>query len=258
MSELGYIIIFTLIGSIGSLIGGMLLLLRKNSATKIAHYLSAFAAGTLLAGAFFDLLPESFEHHTEHGGDAHELFIWVLGGILIFFLLERFIHWFHHSHTQDYSDSNAKPTVPLVIAGDTMHNFIDGIVIGATFMVSIPLGIITTIAVAAHEIPQEIGDFGILLKNGMSRIKIVFFNLLSASVSLIGALIAYKVGDSIEGILPMFIAVTAGFFIYIALADLIPEIHKGDNKRRAFIESLMVLLGILLVYLLTSNMGHSH
>lgn len=258
MSELGYIITFTLLGSVGSLVGGILLLLRQKLALKVSHYLAAFAAGTLLAGAFFDLLPEAFEHYTEHGGDAHELFLWVLAGVLIFFLLERFIHWFHHSHTQDYSQTSAKPAVPLVIAGDTMHNFIDGIVIGATFLVSIPLGIVTTIAVAAHEIPQEIGDFGILLKNGMARFKIIFFNILSASVSLLGALLAYYIGGSLEELVPIFLAITAGFFIYIALADLIPEIHKGDNKRRAFVEGLMVFVGIILVYFLTLNMGHSH
>lgn len=255
MSVIAFIIIFSLIGSVGSLLGGILLLYNKKFSLRISHYLAAFAAGTLLAGAFLDLLPEALELIDEQGGDIPGLFTWVLGGILFFFLLERFIHWFHHSHTQDLSDEKVKSTVPLIILGDTMHNLIDGIVIGATFLVSIPLGIVTTIAVAAHEIPQEIGDFGILLKNGMSRKKIISINIISAAVSLIGALAAYSVGERVEELLPIFLAITAGFFIYIALADLIPEIHQEHNKGKAYLESVMVLVGIVLVYLLVSTLS---
>ncbi len=258
MSIIAYIIVFTLLGSIFSLIGGMLLLLKQKFALRISHYLAAFAAGTLLANAFFDLLPESVEHTIEHGGDVHSIFVWVLGGIVLFFLLERFIHWFHHAHIHPHDDSHTKPTVPLVVLGDTMHNFIDGLVIGATFMVSIPLGIMTTLAVAAHEIPQEIGDFGILLNKGMKRTKIITINILSAAVSIVGALIAYSVGESSEEMIPIFLAITAGFFIYISLADLIPEIYNNKNKGRAYVESAMVLVGIATIYILTTIFSHSH
>jgi zinc and cadmium transporter len=255
MPVIAYIIVFTLIGSIGALIGGVVLLYREKLALRTSHYLAAFAAGTLLGGAFIDLLPEAIEYAHEIGSDSHFLFLWVLGGIILFFLLERFIHWFHHSHTQE-ANKKTKPTVALLIFGDTMHNFIDGIVIGATFLVSIPLGIVTTLAVAAHEIPQEIGDFGIMLKNGMRRKNIIFINILSALISIIGAVISYSVGGEIEHLLPVFLAVTGGFFIYIALADLIPEIHQEHNKGKAYGETGMVILGILLIYFLVSFLEH--
>lgn len=250
MSVISYIIIFTFIGSIASLMGGILLIFRKEFAMRVSHYLAAFAAGTLLAGAFFDLLPEAIEHTLETGGEVHNVLLWTVAGILIFFFLERSIHWFHHDHSTVHD--NVEPTVPLVILGDTVHNFIDGIVIGSTFLISIPLGIVTTIAIAAHEIPQEIGDFGILLHNGLSRIKIIFVNVLSAAAALFGALIAYAIGDSIEGLLPAFLAITAGFFIYIALADIIPGIHNSHKRGRAYLETAMVFIGIAVVYFITS------
>lgn len=156
MSVLVYILLFTFLGSIVSLIGGIVLLAKEKLAIRISHFLSSFAAGALLATAFFDLLPEALE-------DAGEIniFLWTLIGMLTFFLLERSIHWFHHHDI--HPEEKAKPVNILIILGDAVHNFIDGMVIAATFLVDIRLGIITALAVGAHEIPQEIGDFGILL-----------------------------------------------------------------------------------------------
>jgi zinc and cadmium transporter len=129
-----------------------------------------------------------------------------------------------------------------------VHNFIDGIIIAATFLVSIPLGIVTTLAVAVHEIPQEIGDFGLMLNKGLSRRRIVLVNVLSASVSFIGAIMTYIIGNILEPYIPILLAITAGFFIYIATSDLIPEIHYEKNKKFALIKSLLLVLGVILIW----------
>lgn len=253
LSVLGYIIFFTLVGSVFSLIGGILLLFNEKKTLKYSHFLAAFAAGTLLGTVFFDLLPEAFneaEHILNETGMNINIFIWTLFGLLCFFILERLVHWFHH-HQHEYQDEKVKPTIPLIIVGDSVHNFIDGVVIASTFLVSIPLGIVTTLAVAAHEIPQEIGDFGILLHKGMRRRKIILVNLLSALTAIFGALIAFWIGDRVEALLPILLSVTAGFFIYIAASDLIPEIHNENRKGFAAIETSLMFLGIGVIWLFT-------
>ena len=242
LSILGYIILFTLIGSVFSLVGGVFLLFNEKKTLKYSHFLAAFAAGTLLGAVFFDLLPEAIAL-SEELSLGIDIFLWTLTGILGFFLLERFIHWFHH-HQHEYLDEEVKPTVPLIIVGDSVHNFIDGVVIAATFLVSIPLGIVTTLAVAAHEIPQEIGDFGILLHKGMKRKKIILVNIGSALTALLGALFAFWLGERIEASLPILLSVTAGFFIYIAASDLIPEIHHENRRGFAVIETALMFLGV--------------
>ena len=158
-----YILFFTLIGSVFSLIGGVVLLFKEKFALKISHFLASFAAGVLLGAAFFDLLPEAAHKGEELGINV---FSWALIGIVVFFLIERSIHWFHHHEEFHEHKKESKSTIPLIIIGDTVHNFVDGIVIAATFMISAPLGIVTALSVTAHEIPQEIGDFGLLLHKG--------------------------------------------------------------------------------------------
>lgn len=248
MSILTNIIIFTLIGSVASLIGGIILLSNEKFSIKISHYLSSFAAGTLLGTAFFDLLPEA----SEEAGD-HNIFFWTLIGILTFFILERSIHWLHH-HRREHLDIKTKPTASLIIIGDSIHNFIDGVVITATFLVNVPLGIITALSVAAHEIPQEIGDFGVLLHLGFSRKRVLIVNIISAITALAGALLMFYLSDYIKGVLPIFISVTAGFFIYIAASDLIPEIHQHNNNKigLAFFESATLLAGVSVVWMFVS------
>ncbi len=247
MSTLAYIVIFTFIGSIGSLIGGFILLSREEFALKISHFLASFAAGVLLGTAFFDLLPEALHESKESNID---IFLWTLAGIIMFFFIERFIHWFHHHDDFHAKDQiiGGKTTLPLIVIGDTVHNFIDGIVIAATFMVNIPLGISTSIAVAAHEIPQEIGDFGLMLHKGLAKKKIIWINILSASVSLLGSIFTFLLGDVLKGAMPIFLAFTAGFFIYIATSDLIPEIHHEKRRGFAIIESLLLLIGIGIIW----------
>lgn len=244
MSTLTYIILFTFLGSLGALIGGFILLWRKKFALKISHFLASFAAGVLLGTAFFDLLPEAMLEAKDLGIN---IFFWTLMGIVIFFLMERFIHWFHHHEEHHAHEKESKSTIPLIIISDTVHNFLDGVVIALTFLISIPLGIVTTLAVFAHEIPQEIGDFGLLLHKGLSRTRIILVNILSAAVSILGAIIAYLAGDLISNYIPVFLALTAGFFIYIATSDLIPEIHYEKRQGFALIESLLLILGIVVI-----------
>ena len=255
MSTLGYILLFTFIGSLGSLIGGLILLSKEKLALKISHFLASFAAGTLLGTAFFDLLPEAA--HEAEETDIN-VFLWTLIGITIFFFLERFIHWFHHHEEYHEHKKESKSTLPLIIISDTVHNFIDGVVIAATFLVSIPLGIVTTLAVAAHEIPQEIGDFGLMLHKGMAKKKIIYVNILSAAAAFSGAIIMYLLGDTFKNYLPIFLAVTAGFFIYIATSDLIPEIHYEKRKGFAAIESALLVLGMLTIWLSVTLLEHGH
>jgi zinc and cadmium transporter len=242
-------------GSVGGLVGGVILLSREKFALKISHLLASFAAGILLGTAFFDLLPEAV-----HEGEMRNIniFPWVLFGIVLFFLLERFMHhWFHH-HEGHGEEKNPKITLPLIIFGDTLHNFMDGVVIAATFMTSIPLGIATALSIFAHELPQEIGDFGLMLHGGLRPRKIILVNILSASISLIGALITYLLGDILEGFLPMLLAVTAGFFIYIASSDLIPEMHHEKRKGFAFIQSSLFIAGIFVMWVSVSLLEHGH
>ena len=257
MDTLTYIIVFTLAGSVGALVGGVILLSREQFAIKISHFLASFAAGVLLGAAFVDLLPEALEHAEELGGEIN-IFGWTLAGILAFFLAERFIHWFHHhtSHTEKAHLEEKKSVVPLIIFGDTFHNFIDGVAIAATFMIDIQLGIVTTLAVAAHEIPQEIGDFGLLLHRGLSKAKVLSINLFSALSALLGAFLTYFLGESVEGLLPALLSLAAGFFIYIALSDLIPEIHGEDRKDVAFWETVLLVFGVVVIWIVVSLLNH--
>ena len=253
MPTLAYILLFTFIGSIGALIGGFILLSHETFALKVSHFLASFAAGILLGTAFFDLLPEAI-HEGEKG--KVDVFFWALFGIVLFFLIERFIHWFHHHEEYHEHEKESKTTVPLVVIGDTVHNFIDGIVIAATFMVNIPLGMVTALAVFAHEVPQEIGDFGLLLHKRVSRKKIIWVNILSAAAAFGGAILTYLSGNIIEGYVPIFLALTSGFFIYIAASDLIPEIHYEKRRGFALIESILLLIGIATIWISVSLLEH--
>lgn len=259
MSTLGYILLFSFIGSIGSLVGGIILLSKEKLALRISHFLAAFAAGTLLGTSFFDLLPEAAR--AADGSDIN-IFVWVLAGFIIFFLLERFIHWYHHHDhhlgEEHEEEEKSKHTIPLIIIGDTLHNFIDGVVIAATFMVNIPLGIITSLSVAAHEVPQEIGDFGLLMHRKMPRKRIIAINVLSGAMAMVGAVVTYFIGNSLEKYLPILLATASGFFIYIAASDIIPEIHHEKKRGTALIQSLLLLAGIAIVGVAVTFLEGSH
>ncbi|MCA9346437.1 ZIP family metal transporter [Candidatus Saccharibacteria bacterium] len=237
------VIFYSLIGGVFSLVGGIALLGRGDSAYKLAGYVTPFAAGVLLSAAFLDTLPEALSEH----GDMKFILKMVLFGILIFFLLERFLRWFHHHHEHGVESSKNS----LIIIGDTLHNAIDGVAIAAGFLISTPTGIITTIAVAAHEIPQEVGDFGLLLKNGMAKGKVLLVNLISAVATTVTAVITYAVGSHESFPVAPLLAITTGFFIYIASSDIIPEIHEGITKGKFDIRPWLLIFGVILMMVIT-------
>lgn len=245
MADYFDVIFWSLVGGLFSVIGGLLILSSQRIANNVSHLAAPFAAGALLGAAFFDLLPEAVEANAE--GAA---FRWTVVGIIAFFLLEHYLHWFHHHHEHDKKEAK-KPTAPLVIIGDTLHNAIDGVAIGAAFLISPPVGIITAIAVAAHEIPQEIGDFGVLLKTGMKRSKVLMWNVISALSTLVAALYVFYLGSNESLPLGPILGLSAGMFIYIAASDLIPTIHEEANGRFSRLAAVLLIAGILVVAVFT-------
>lgn len=241
-------------GSLLSLIGGLYLIYGKKGNATLQKMAVPFAAGALLAAAFLDLLPEAARIN-----DPKEVMVAALAGFIGFFILERSLSWFHHHHDHgghEHEDDHKHRTPALIVIGDTLHNFIDGLAVGAAFVVSPAIGIVTTIAIAAHEIPQEIGDFGLMLSKGMKKKHVVLVNIVSALATIIGATLVYWLGDSMnlnEGLL---LAVTAGFFIYIAASDIIPTIHAERRKKLANIQTVVLLVGVVLVGA-TSSIAHS-
>jgi len=233
-----YIIVFTLIGSIFSLFGSLFLLLKQKITQDFSQKLISFAAGALIATAFLDLLPEASELK-----EGPQIFLFSLLGFVSFFFAEKYIRLFHYHHGH-----GEKPSTLLVLAGDGIHNFVDGVAIAVAFLVSIPLGIVTTIAVASHEIPQEIADMGVLLANGLPKARALIFNFLSAITALIGAIAAFLLAGRIEGYLYIFLAVAAGHFIYIAASDLIPQLHEKSRGKKDIGSILIFVLGILTIY----------
>jgi len=244
------LIIAATLGSVISLLGGMYLLYGKWGAGALQRVAVPFAAGALLAAAFFDLLPEAFE-----AGEMREVLTVTLVGFLGFFVLERSLSWFHHHHEED-DKTTGRRNSSLIVIGDTIHNFIDGLAIGAAFLVSPATGIITTIAIAAHEIPQEIGDFGLLIAKGMKKRKVLLVSFVSALFTVVGAVAVYGAGDALPISEPMLLGVTAGFFLYIAASDIIPTIHAEPRRRVAGIQTVVLLVGVAFVAL-TTQMAHS-
>jgi zinc and cadmium transporter len=249
MSNVFQVAFFSMLAGALSLCGGLFLLKSKKSA-KVANLAAAFAAGALLAAAFFDLLPEALED-----APSSELILGLaLCGILAFFLLEQSIHWFHH-HKHSESHAPANSTVPLLVIGDTIHNFVDGVAIAAAFLVSPAAGIVAALAVAAHEVPQEIGDFGVMLKSGVKKSKILLINLLSSLATVASAVVFFLFGEAVDMSVGAVLAVAAGFFIYIAVSDLIPEIHNSKESKVA--KTLFLFAGVAIVAALGSLL-HSH
>lgn len=240
MFTLIWILISTFLVSIFSLIGVLLLTVKENFLQKILLVLVSFASGTLLGGAFFHLIPESFSAFDE------SVFIAVVFGIVVFFFLEKSL-W-RHCHERECP---VHPFAYLNLLGDGIHNFIDGIAIAASFLSaeSPSLGIITTAVVVMHEIPQELGDFGVLIYGGFNKTKALFFNFLSAILAIVGALATYFFISYLPNI-SYILAFAAGGFIYIATSDLIPELHKETSITNSFVEIVFLLVGIILMKLL--------
>lgn len=248
MDLLAYIVIFSLIGGVLSLGLAGLLLINKKVAAKFARYGMPFSAGALLGAVFLDLLPEGVEQDS-----PETLFISALVGIVLFFLAERFIRWFHHHHQHEKSD----PGTALLIIGDTVHNILDGVAIAAAFLVSIPVGIVTTFAVAAHEIPQEIGEFGALLGKGMRRSKVLWVNIFSSLAATAAAVCTYFLGQTSSLPLGAIFGLSAGFLLYVALSDIIPSLHETTNKRKLFDWQPLLLVAGIATVALFSNLIHA-
>jgi len=239
-----YALVSVSIISLISLIGVLTFSLREAQIRKILLFLVSFAAGALLGDTFIHLLPEIIEEQ----GFTLLVSIYILSGILAFFVLEKFVHW-RHCHIPT-SSHHQHPLGYMNLIGDGFHNLLDGMIVAGSYMVSIPLGIATTVAVILHEIPQEMGDFGILLHAGFSKAKALFFNFLSASISIIGAIVVLAFGARIEILSSFLVSFTAGGFLYIASADLIPELHKESAPSKSLIQFACILLGMGVMVLL--------
>jgi len=251
MTVFPLIVLFSLIGGAFSIIGGLLLLYREDIARKLSIYLLSFAAGTLLAVAFLDLLPEALEALLDQGAEPAGIFMAAIGGFLLFFLVEGLLFQLHHHHAAEdddhCKDTHVSKAPTLLVVGDTLHNLVDGIAITSAFLISIPTGIGTAIAVAAHEIPQEIGDFSVMIHAGWKRKEIILWNLLPALATTVGAIITFLLRDKIEFILGYLLAGTAGIFIYIAASDLLPELYHVSRRDQLKKTIPLLFLGIIVM-----------
>jgi len=257
------IIIFTAIGGVLSVLAaGVFLLLPDKLRSQILPHGISFAIGALLAVAFCGLIPHAFEEVKPE--QFQSLSGTILAGILGFFVLEKLLIWRHcHSgsceaHGEDshqdtdhqdeqHHDHGHKTAGTLIIIGDGIHNFVDGVLIAAAFLTDVKLGIVTSLAVAAHEIPQEVGDFAILLQSGYSKSKALFYNVLASFTTVIGGVLAYYSLEDLHDILPFFLALASSSFIYIAVADLIPSLHKKTDMKTSLHQIVLIMAGVLVI-----------
>lgn len=250
-----YAILSVFATSLVSLAGVFTLSLKEDFLKKFLFFLVSLSVGALLGDVFIHIIPELFNNPETEGLPAVAVSIYIFLGFIIFFILEKILKW-HHSHTvldEDCAecDTESKKHIGhLNITSDALHNFIDGVLIGASYLVGIEIGIATTLAVFLHEIPQEIGDFGLLLHAGFSRGKALFLNFLSGLVSLVGVLAALILGSFIVDLTPILLAIAAGSFIYIAGSDLVPELHKTVDSNKTIGQLLGISLGFVIMFLL--------
>lgn len=237
-------LIAVILVSLVSLVGIFFIFLKEKKLEKFLLGMVSFSAGALFGGAFLHLIPEAVEKL----GFNFKISLFIILGILFFFVLEKFIFW-RHCHIPT-SHNHPHPFGLMNVVGDGFHNLIDGLVIGASFLVNPSLGIATTFAVIIHEIPQEISDFGVLLHSGMSKGRALFLNFISALMAVVGVLISLIFVSRIEGMVPYLLALTAGGFIYIAGSDLIPELKKETGAKKSFWQFFWVALGIVAMALM--------
>lgn len=243
MDKIFYSLISATVISLASLIGVFSLLIKKQEIlNKIVFLFVGFAAGALMGSAFFHLLPESL--HTKHN---ENVFLYLILGFIIFFILERIIRW-HHCHKEEVCEIHPFGTLSLI--GDGVHNFIDGVIIFAGFSHSIESGVIISFTVLLHEIPQELGDFGVLIYSGYTIKKALLFNLLSALTCILGVIFSFFVFSSIKNFSIILMPFAAGGFLYISASDLIPEIHRQQDLKRSNYAFFMFILGLILMWLL--------
>jgi zinc and cadmium transporter len=265
MELLLWIMGFSLIGGLLSvLLASTFLLLSDNTRNLAVPHLVSFAIGALLGASFLGLIPHALEH--QFAIDPHDIGLTLLLGLLSFFLLEKLVLWRHchsdhcdghlpdteHHHGHSHNKNQAAGT--LILVGDTIHNFVDGILIAAAFMTDVHLGIVTALAIAAHEIPQELGDFVILLHSGFNRKKALYYNILSSLGTLAGALLGYFVLAEMQQILPYILVIAASSFIYIAVADLIPGLHEKIKPIETLQQILLIAAGTLFIFIAHSTL----
>lgn len=235
------LVFLTTVGGIMSLVGGVGVLVFEKQIQRYVLEMISFAAGVMLTVATLDLLPESLS-----SGTAQQVSNWIFAGILFLFILERTTLWFHHHHDSHESKIN----IFSIWIGDTFHNLIDGVAIAATYLINPSLGIATTLAVAAHELPQEIADFSIYLAAKVSKTKTLLLNFLSSLATVLGATGVYFLRDTVSGITGNLLAFTAGMFMYIALADLIPELHQRHGREKMLRQSIAFGLGVVAIFVM--------
>ncbi len=260
MDLIYWIILFSLLGGIVSVLAAAtFLLLPELFRTRMLPHFVSYAIGALLGAAFLALLPHSM---TEPGTDFHQIGLTVLLGILGFFLLEKMVLWRHchsdhceaHTPHEAFEKGSDRSTITLILFGDGLHNFVDGVLIAAAFMTDIHLGVVTSIAVATHEIPQEVGDFAILLHSGLSRMKSFVMNIVSSLSTLVGAMLAYMSLSGLEHLIPYILAIAASSFIYIAMADLLPGLHKKTQLSETVKQVVLIVMGVVTIYVAHSSL----
>ena len=233
-----YSFLSVLLVSLVSFVGIFALSLKEEVLRKYIFVFISIAIGALLGDAFIHIIPEAFEE-----ANPTLVSILVIAGILFFFTLEKFLHWHHHGEDED--SAAVHPVGKLVLFSDGVHNFMDGVIIGASFSASIPIGIATSIAVILHEIPQEIGDFAVLIHSGYEKRRALWLNFVSAVTAILGTAVWFLLGEVAENLSSYLLPVAAGGFIYIAVADLIPELHKTKNLKHSIVQIIVVALGVL-------------
>ncbi|MCW9054833.1 MAG: ZIP family metal transporter [Candidatus Pacebacteria bacterium] len=248
MSITLYALISVFIVSLISLVGAITISINKEVLRRSIFFLVSLAVGALFGDAIIHLIPEAFELFED---TTHAAF-YIIVGIFTFFVLEKFFHWHHHhGNNEEHRACAIHPVGRIILFSDGIHNLLDGAIIGAAYLVSIEVGIATTLAVILHEIPQEIGDFGVLIHAGYSRARALLVNFLSGLSAVLGALAALFLGSFIEHATPALIAIAAGSFLYIAGSDLVPELHKTTTARKSLLQLMGIMIGIGLMFALT-------
>ncbi|MBM0103438.1 ZIP family metal transporter [Steroidobacter sp. S1-65] len=263
---------------LSALAASLFLAVSDRVRSRVLPHLVSFATGALLSAALLGLLPHAIE--SAGAADSHDIGLTLLGGLLLFFVLEKMVLWRHchadvcevhvspephahahghnhHRHPNNHSHEHGRDraSATLILIGDGFHNVLDGVLIAAAFMTDIHLGVVTAIAVCAHEIPQEVGDLAILLNGGMSRLKALTLNLLASVTSVLGGVLAYFAMAEVQQVLPYAIAIAASSFLYIAVADLIPGLHRKVDPGSGVWQLVYIVLGVVVIYV-SHNLAH--
>ena len=251
---LEWILLFSILGSIGALSAAAVFILFKEKTQKlVVSLLISYATGILLSAALLGLIPEAIE---AAGNEPHSVMLFVLGSIFFFFFLEKIVIW--RNCPNEECDVHGVAAGPIVLFGDAFHNFVDGVLITAAFLTDFNIGLAVGFAIIAHEVPQETGDFGILLHSGFTKKKAYAYNALSSLTTIPASIISYFVFESVSYLIPFVLAISAASFLYIALSDLTPELHQKSGLKHGVRQLILIILGITTMYFIISLGVHSH